>query len=196
MLRDLHSLPTDLRLAPHRALVDHWLDLYRAAGGQLPALRAVDALRLGRHLPDICILDHEGGDTYRFRLAGENVCQFYGGEIRRRCLHELVEPRTGERLLAMARTILDEPAAVLHGLSSMLPEWNYSVALQRISLPLADAEGQPRHIISATVFRYDRDGLSGVVSADYRHDYRIPLGEAAIAWLADHDRSAASGQSA
>ena len=84
MLRDLHTLPTDLHLAPHLALVDHWLDLYRAAGGQLPALRAVDALRLGRHLPDICILDHEGGDTYRFRLAGDNVAQFYGGETRRR----------------------------------------------------------------------------------------------------------------
>lgn len=195
MLRDLEALPGDLQLAPHRALVDHWLDLYRAAGGALPALRAIDPLRLGRHLPDICILDHEGDDNHRFRLAGGNVNEFYGGEAKGRLLHELVEARTAERLLPMARSILAEPAAVLHGLSSMLPDWNNSVALQRISLPLADAEGHARHIISATVFRHDRAGVSGVVSADYRHDYRIPLGPDAIAWLARRD-SAAAGQGA
>lgn len=198
MSRDFLSLPGDLRQPQHRALVDHWLDLYRAGNGRIPAVQEIDALRLGRHLPDICILDHEGGDVFRFRIAGGNVNEFYGQDVARRDMTTIVESPTRERLLGMAHAILGRPAAILHGLSSMMPQWNYSLALQRISLPLAGADGDLRHIISANAyFRYERSAAqmqSGVaaVDAEFQHDYRIPTGAEAEALLAAERASARS----
>ncbi len=166
MSYDFSTLLDDMQLPAHRALVSHWLDLYHAAGEQVPAVQEIDALQLGRHLPDICILNHEGG----------NVNEFYGQDVRHKNLADLVESPTRERLLDMAHAILHLPAAVMHGLSSMQPQWNYSVALQRISLPLADADGVPRHIISGTVFfRYDRNDTQALASTDFQHRYQIPL---------------------
>ncbi|WP_341910239.1 PAS domain-containing protein [Ferrovibrio terrae] len=175
MSYDFNTLLDDMKLPAHRALVAHWLDLYAAAGNRIPPLHGIDPLNLGKHLPDICILNHEGGNVFRFRLSGGNVNEFYGQDVRQKNLGDLVESPTRERLLDMAHAILHQPAAALHGLSSMQPQWNYSVALQRISLPLADADGVPRHIISATVFfRFDRDDTQSLASTDFQHRYRIP----------------------
>ena len=175
MSHDFSTLLQDMQLPAHRALVEHWLDLYEQAGRRIPSLQAIDALCLGRHLPDICILNHESGNIFRFRLAGGNVTDFYGQDVRQKCLADLVESPTRERLLDMAHAILHQPAAVMHGLSSMQPQWNYSVALQRISLPLADDSGVARHIISSTVFfRFDRDDTQALASTDFQHRYRIP----------------------
>lgn len=98
--------------------------------------------------------------------------------MRQKYLGDLIESPTRERLFDMAHAVLQPPSAILHGLSSMLPQWNYSLALQRISLPLADSAGAVKHIISATVFfRYSRDDTHAMVNADYQHRYRIPLAE-------------------
>lgn len=180
MQYDFASLMDDLQLEPHRALAGHWLDLHAAGGGRLPRVNAIDALSLGRHLPDICILNHEGGNIFRFRLAGGNVNDFYGCEVRGRLLTELLSSPTRERLTGMAHAILRPPAAILHGMSGMLPQWNYSVALQRLSLPLADATGHARHIISVTVHsRHEPDRSHESVDVDFQRQYRIPLTDAA-----------------
>ncbi|WP_341703869.1 PAS domain-containing protein [Ferrovibrio sp.] len=171
MLRELARLQTDMRQPPHISLVEHWLDLFRDGGNTVPSIQDIDPCRLGRHLPDICILDHEGGDDFRFRLTGETVKGLYGGSVKGRLLGDLVEEPTASRLLEMAHAILARPLAILHGLSGMQPAWNYSVALQRISLPLADRYGAIRHIISATVC-HTYEG--GVVSGEYQHCYAIP----------------------
>src|SRR3546814_17516958 len=83
MLCDLANLSTDLHQPAHMALAEHWLDLFYGEGRQIPGLQAIDPIRLGRHLPDICILDHEDGDVFRFRLAGETVIQLYGRDVSR-----------------------------------------------------------------------------------------------------------------
>jgi len=180
MIHDFASLMDDLELEPHRALARHWLDLHAAAGGSLPRVNAIDALSLGRHLPDICILNHDGGNVFRFRLAGGSVNDFYGCEVRGKLLTDLVTSPTRERLIGMAHAILRPPTVILHGMSGMLPQWNYSVALQRLSLPLADATGRARHIISATVHaRHEADRRQDSVSIDFQRQYRVPLADAA-----------------
>jgi len=176
MSHDFNALLDNMVQPMHRALVQHWLALFEVNGRQqLPGLHQIDAIAFGRYLPDICILDHEGGDRFVYRLAGGNVDDFYGQPVKGRSMADLMDSPTRERLLDMAHAILKPPTAVMHGLSSMLPQWNYSVALTRISLPLADREGVARHIISATVFRYDRDNSHAMVTADFQHRYRIPL---------------------
>lgn len=180
MQYDFASLMDDLTLEPHRALAAHWLDLHAACGGGLPRVNAIDAVRLGRHLPDICILNHDGGNVFRFRLAGGHVNDFYGCEVRGKQLTDLLASPTRERLIGMAHAILRPPSAILHGMSGMLPQWNYSVALQRLSLPLADATGRARHIISATVHsRHDPDRAQESVKIDFQRQYRIPVADAA-----------------
>lgn len=174
MLYDFASLLDDMPQPMHCALTAHWLDLYRAAGGRVPPLSAVDPLAFGRYLSDICILDHEGGDRFIYRLAGGNVDEFYGTRVKGCSMADMVQTPTRERLLDMAHAIIGMPAAVLHGLSSLLPQWNYSVALTRISLPLTDANGVPRHIISATQFIYDRSATIPTIETDFQHRYRIP----------------------
>ncbi|MBS4044899.1 MAG: PAS domain-containing protein [Alphaproteobacteria bacterium] len=178
MQYDFASLMDDLTLEPHRALAAHWLDLYAAGGGSIPRVTAIDALSLGRHLPDICILNHDGGNVFRFRLAGGHVNDFYGCDVRGKLLTDLVSSPTRERLIGMAHAILKPPAAILHGMSGMLPQWNYSVALQRLSLPLTDATGRSRHIISATVHsRHAPDPSHASVEVDFQRQYRIPAAE-------------------
>ncbi|QDO96753.1 PAS domain-containing protein [Ferrovibrio terrae] len=175
MQYDFASLMDDLTLEPHRALAAHWLDLYATTGGGIPRVTAIDALSLGRHLPDICILNHDGGNVFSFRLAGGHVNDFYGREVRGKLLTDLVSSPTRERLIGMAHAILRPPAAILHGMSGMLPQWNYSVALQRLSLPLTDATGRVRHIISATVHsRHAADPSHDSVDIDFQRQYRIP----------------------
>jgi hypothetical protein len=176
MQHDFASLMDDLTLEPHRALAAHWLDLHAVSGGNIPRVTAIDALSLGRHLPDICILNHDGGNVFRFRLAGGHVNDFYGCEVRGRLLTDLIASPTRERLIGMAHAILRPPSAILHGMSGMLPQWNYSVALQRLSLPLADAAGHVRHIISATVHsRHAADPSHQSVDVDFQRQYRIPV---------------------
>lgn len=170
MFSDLANLSSDLHQPAHRALAEHWLDLYYAEGRRIPALQAIDPLRLGRFLPDICILDHEADDGFRFRLAGETVIELYGCDIRRRLLDEVVPQPSLDRYRALAHTILEQPAGLLHGLSGMLPAWNYSIALERLSLPLAGHDGRLRHIISATVLSRPGDAVSG----EFQHLYAIP----------------------
>lgn len=175
---DFASLMDDLTLEPHRALATHWLDLYAAGGNSIPRVSTIDALSLGRHLPDICILNHDGGNVFRFRLAGGHVNDFYGCDVRGKQLTDLVTSPTRERLIGMAHAILRPPAAILHGMSGMLPQWNYSVALQRLSLPLADGTGRVRHIISATVHsRHAPDPSQDSVDVDHQRQYRIPVTE-------------------
>jgi hypothetical protein len=180
MQHDFMSLMDDLTLEPHRALASHWLDLHAACGGGIPHVSAIDALSLGRHLPGICILNHEGGNAFRFRLAGGDVNDFYGCEVRGKLLTDLLTSPTRERLIGMAHAILRPPAAILHGMSGMLPQWNYGMALQRLSLPLADALGSARHIISSTVYaRHDADRVEDSVRIDFQRQYRIPVSEIA-----------------
>lgn len=177
MQHDFASLMNDLTLEPHRALAAHWLDLHAACGG-VPRVTEIDALSLGRHLPDICILNHDGGNVFSFRLAGGHVNDFYGCDVRGKQLTELVSSPTRERLIGMAHAILKPPSAILHGMSGMLPQWNYSVALQRLSLPLTDATGRARHIISATVHsRHAPDPAHASVEIDFQRQYRIPATE-------------------
>lgn len=175
MSHDFNTLLSDIKLPSHLALASHWLDLHAAADGALPAVSAIDPLALGKYLPDICILSHEGGNDFRFRIAGGNVNDFYGRDIKRVLLADLVESPTRERLFDMAHQILQPPSILLHGLSSMLPQWNYSIALRRISLPLADEAGQPSHIISSTVyFRHSRDEIQSLVNAEFQQRYLVP----------------------
>jgi hypothetical protein len=178
MQHDFASLMNDLTLEPHRALAAHWLDLHAACSGGIPRVTEIDALSLGRHLPDICILNHDGGNVFSFRLAGGHVNDFYGCDVRGKQLTELVSSPTRERLIGMAHAILKPPAAILHGMSGMLPQWNYSVALQRLSLPLTDATGRARHIISATVHsRHAPNPAHDSVEVDFQRQYRIPATE-------------------
>lgn len=177
---DFANLMDDLTLEPHRALAGHWIDLQAAAGGAIPCVTAIDPLSLGRHLPDICILNHDGGNVFRFRLAGGHVNDFYGCDVRGKLLTDLLVSPTRERLIGMAHAILRPPTAILHGMSGMLPQWNYSVALQRLSLPLTDAIGHVRHIISATVYsRHDADPSHQSVDVDFQRQYRIPAANTA-----------------
>lgn len=173
---DFTTLLDDITQPSHDALTRHWLDLYTAAGQQVPRVGAIDALRLGRHLPHICILNHEGGNDFRFRIAGGHVNELYGCEVRRRLLGDLVASPTRERLFGMAHALLAPPTIILHSMSGMLPQWNFSVAVQRISLPLATDDGRIGHIISATVHsRHDAAPAQGVIEVDSQRLYRVPL---------------------
>lgn len=183
MICDLANLSTDLHHPAHMALAEHWLDLFYGENRRIPGLQAIDPIRLGRHLPDICILDHEDGDVFRFRLAGETVIELYGRDVRRLRLDEVSPQPSLDRYRALAHMILERPAGLLHGLSGMLAAWNYSVAFERLSLPLLGRDGRIRHIISATVATRQTDDR---VIAEYQRIYTIPQRRTASEAPAQH----------
>lgn len=172
MLCDLANLSTDLHRPAHMALAEHWLDLFYGENRRIPGLQAIDPIRLGRHLPDICILDHEDGDVFRFRLAGATVIELYGRDVRRLRLDEVAPQPSLDRYRALAHMILERPAGLLHGLSGTIAAWNYSVAFERLSLPLLGRDGRICHIISATVATRQSDDR---VTAETERIYAIPL---------------------
>ncbi len=98
-----------------RHLLQHYLD---ARGDKrMPSRRDLDPARLGPVLPIIWLSEYEAAaDTFRYRLAGEEVNEVFGGSVAGRLLSDFV---TGDRFQATNENFLkvlrDEAALLTSG---------------------------------------------------------------------------------
>lgn len=144
-----HIAMIDLVQSPRlRLLLGHYLE---ARGDKrMPARRDIDATRLGPVLSIIWLNQYEPeSGTFRYRLAGEEVNEVFGGSVAGRLLSDFV---VGDRYVATNDNflkIIREEAAMLA--SGPIYRCADRIALgQRLALPLSSDGARADGIIGAT----------------------------------------------
>lgn len=184
MVFPIDRLGEDAPPGPLRLLVRHWLDLYRAGNGHVPALREIDPLRIGPALAHAWIVDATTDGRFRFRLAGEMLAEWYGNSLRDRFLEDVINPTSLPDTAALARAVLEQPMAAYQQLTARIADRSEPVRCARVALPLAGNDGRIRHILGASSFEtpmlFGRGSMSSRLDAERR--YAIPaLGESVLA---------------
>lgn len=180
MDRPLSSLVDSLTLPGHRAIAGHWLTLYRAAQNRVPPLSSLDPLQFPAALPDIWVVNLGEDGRFRFHLLGENMIAWQGGNPKGLSFEDIYPPEMLPVVTAMARRVLEQPAISYQQIMSMTRNWSLPIPIERIGLPMADAEGRHRHLIGVTVFRSRQGHGSGVQSSEIRRDDWFPVAQAEI----------------
>lgn len=179
MDRALDTLLQDLQLPGHRAVAEHWLGLYRAAG-RIPALGDIDALQFPKALAEAWIVDAETDGRFRIRLMGESLVQWYGRSVKGLYYEDLFSPAILPVVTEQSRLVIDRPCIGYHRMQTTIPDWRLPAAFERLALPLLAGDGRVGHILGATLF-HDRDsvthgrgGLSTLMEADYWYPLPSP----------------------
>jgi hypothetical protein len=153
--------PFDLdRLHPRiRALYEHWKALPREAGGELPARKSFDPMRVHRLLPGIWLLDVVRAPAFRlrFRLVGTKITTVMGFEPTGKWLDE-ARPRalTPGYLDRYKATVETGRASWRRGppIFDETPAWR---EIESICLPFA-ANGRDVDILMCKSVYYGADG--------------------------------------
>lgn len=142
------------------ALIDHWLNL-RQAGATCPSKSDFTPMKLGRHLPDVFMLEWVNEDTVFIRVAGT------------RTTNVTAQDSTGKNLLDVC---LPEHASSFrefyHKMRSgghagvtehPLPNAAFPCLAKSLQLPLLDKNGEPTFFV----------GVAKAISIDKRQqDFR------------------------
>ena len=102
------TLPKDLHPELARFL-DYWLD--RRGDKAMPGRTDIDPMDIPDLLPGICLL--EAGNLasptckIRFRLAGTRLREMVGYDVTGRCIDEVFDPVTAEKMIATYQWIAD-----------------------------------------------------------------------------------------
>lgn len=180
MDRPLSSLLDILTLPGHRTVALHWLSLYRAGGNQVPALRDLDPLQFPAGLPDIWIVNHDPDGRFRFHLLGQNMIDWHGSNPKGLSFEEIYTPALLPVVTEMVRRVIGQPAICYQQAQSVTRNRSLPVPIERIALPLADADGRVRHLFGVTVFK-TRDGHgSGAEQTEIQRTDWYPVAEAEI----------------
>ncbi|MFN4309843.1 MAG: PAS domain-containing protein [Ferrovibrio sp.] len=152
----LASLIGDIPDPKIRLVAQHWLNLYRQAGG-IPSLRLIDPLQLHQALPDTWILDLHDDGMPSIRLAGETLADWFGRSLKGLRLDEVYNAQMLPLMLDMVRRVTDTPGILLQHASSTPATRSFAVPFDRLILPLCDDAGAIRHVLGVSVFS-SRDG--------------------------------------
>ncbi len=181
MERPLATLLESLTLPGHRAATQHWLDLYRAAGNQVPALSSLDPLRFPAALPDTWIVDRDEDGGFRYHLLGENMIAWQGSNPKGQTFEEVYTPSVLPIVTAMVRQVVERPAICHQHTLSTTRNRLSPVPSERIALPLAGSDGRIRHLFGVTVYK-TRDGHGdGMIRTDIQSEHWYPVAQAEIA---------------
>lgn len=154
-----------------RLLLDHYLDV--RGGRRMPARRDIDPTRLGPVLSIIWLNEYEAeSGTFRYRLAGEEVNEIFGGSVAGRLLSDIV---FGDRFEvtneAFLKVIRDEVALLASG-----PVYRCTdrIAMgERLVLPLASDGVNGDGLLGATA-RSTLVDLDAVSMSEQQSTY-IPI---------------------
>ncbi len=176
----LSDLLATLTLPGHRAVTQHWLDLYRTSGNRVPALRDLDPLRFPAALPDVWIVDHGDDDRFRFHLLGQNMIDWRGSNAKGLSFEEIYPPDMLDLVNGMARRVIGQPAISHQQMQSQIRDWSLPIPVERISLPLADATGRVRHLFGATIIQSRPVHGGGPERIAIHRDHWYPVAAAEI----------------
>lgn len=175
MQRPLDALLDDIALPGHRQMVQHWLDLYAAAGHRIPRYRALDPLRFPLALPDIWIVEWRDDGRLYFQLLGENLVSWYGYSPKGKSMEEVYPPEMVPLINALSHGVLGRPAINYQKAHSLTPHWSVAIPMERIAVPLADEQGRLRWVAGITTFLESHGHGSGPVSSRVAQEFWYPL---------------------
>lgn len=180
MDQPLSRLPDALTLPGHRAVARHWLALYRAADNRVPALGNLDPLQFSVALPDIWIVDLADDGRFRFHLLGQNMISWRSGNAKGMSFEEIYPPEMLPVVNGMARRAITQPAVSHQQMLSRIRDWSLPIPVERVALPMADAQGHIRHLFGATIVRpRDHRGRGEEHSEIHREEW-YPVAQAEI----------------
>jgi hypothetical protein len=175
--------------------LSHHRDLYRYWEGKrrrrlLPPRRDIDPAEICRLLPFLGLIDGDG-EGYRWRLMGTAIAADLGRDLTGHRFGAFVAPpefvaamsRTFDRVLAECQPIFEE--SIYKTAAGRL------VAVSRLLLPLATADGVPRIVIFSRITRPLRQareereslqGAAGQITGSHAIDNVARLAVQAAAW--------------
>jgi hypothetical protein len=178
--RPLSTLTENLTLPGHCAVAQHWLTLYRAGSNRVPALRDLDPLQFPAALPDIWIVNHDADGRFRFHLLGQNMIDWHGSNPKGLSFEDIYTPEMLPVVTAMIRGVIERPAICYQQALSMTRNRSLPVPIERIALPLADADGNIRHLFGVTVFKTTEGHGDGPLRTEIQLDAWYPVADAEI----------------
>ena len=104
----------------------------------------------------------------------------HGGNPRGQSFEEIYTPALLPVVSALARRVIEQPAIAYQQAMSVIRNRLQPVPIERIALPLTDAQGRIRHLFGVTIFRSDDSG-AGSISTNVLRDDWFPVAEAEIA---------------
>jgi hypothetical protein len=179
--RPLASLLESLTLPGHRAVAQHWLALYRAAGSQVPALSSLDPLQFPAALADSWIVDLAEDGRFRFHLLGQNMISWRGSNAKGMSFEEIYPPEVLPLVNGMARRVIEQPAISYQQMQSRIRDWSLPIPVERVSLPMADGSGRIRHLFGATIIKARPGQGGGAERIELQRDDWYPVAQAEIA---------------
>lgn len=178
--RPLASLLETLTLPGHRAVAQHWLALYRAAGNRVPALASLDPLQFPSALADSWIVDLSDDGRFRFHLLGQNMISWRGSNAKGMSFEEIYRPEVLTVVNGMARRVIEQPAISYQQMQSQIRDWSLPIPVERISLPMADGQGRIRHLFGATIIKARPGQGGGAERIELQRDDWYPVAQAEI----------------
>lgn len=145
-----------------RALYDYWNALRGKRSS--PQRAEIEPHALKDILSEVFILEREDALTYRFRLAGTDICALYGQELRSRNLLDYWSREQRESIESLLYSVTEDAAAAVLGVDAEI-EAGESVGLELLLLPLRTEDAKITRVLgsAALVARPSWFGLEPVV---------------------------------
>jgi hypothetical protein len=133
-----------------RVLARQWT----AARGsrRMPSFRDIDPVEIGRHLRYVWAWKYDAAaDRFTGRLAGEEIDRAFGKSLRGMKMEEFYTPDVYDVVFPRHRRVVTEPG-FFHGTGMVFARMGYTMAGERIALPLAEDGDVGDGIIGGTFY--------------------------------------------
>ncbi|WP_282606858.1 PAS domain-containing protein [Pelagibius sp. Alg239-R121] len=162
---------SDPRLA---VFLDHYLEV--RGERTMPSRQDIDALRLGPVLPFIWLSDYEAAhDTFRYRLAGEEVNAVFGSRITGKLLSEIVKGGRFPTVNELFLRVVNEKLA-LHAEGPIYRCTDRMTLGERLVLPLSSDGGTADGLVGVTVRGDSIDLVNSAHYQEQKYDF-LPVDE-------------------
>ena len=139
-----------IRSEPLRVLARQWAAV--RGSRRMPAFRDIDPVGIGRHLRYVWAWKYDRvGDAFIGRLAGEEIDRAFGKSLRGMKMTEFYAPDVYDLVFPRHRRVVTEPC-FFHGTGMVFAQMGYTMAGERISLPLAEDGDSGDGIIGGTYY--------------------------------------------
>jgi hypothetical protein len=143
-------------------LFEYWRS--KRNGRSMPARRDIDPLEIPWALSKIFLIDFEPPETFRYRLAGEEISDVFGKNLKGCTLQDILSPEGCERVTERWMNLVETRSIIAMKGLVYLPADRIPLG-ERILLPLAEIPGGP---VTGLVGMTECEWISGPMTEEYK----------------------------